>query len=213
MIKEIRLKRWKSFGEATLYIDPLTVLIGANASGKSNALDSLRFLQRLASGKDLTTALAGEYGQPGIRGGLEWAALKPHDSFEITVLIQSSTEGVDYQYSIEAGTKGTCELLSESLIMIKDPPGAKKGEPYRNPLFKTEPVGQDQSEITVKLSATNKKQGGRKNFSRSLSILSQLQPANFFLRKEIAEGIDFVTKSLRSIFVLDPIPVHMGQVS
>ena len=47
MIKELSLKNWKSFTEATLYIDPLTVLIGSNASGKSNALDALLFLLSL----------------------------------------------------------------------------------------------------------------------------------------------------------------------
>jgi len=46
MIKEIKLINWKSFSEAVLYIDPLTVLIGSNAGGKSNALDALLFLNR-----------------------------------------------------------------------------------------------------------------------------------------------------------------------
>jgi AAA15 family ATPase/GTPase len=36
MIKELRVKHWKGFEQATLYIDPLTILIGPNASGKSN---------------------------------------------------------------------------------------------------------------------------------------------------------------------------------
>ena len=40
MIEEIRLSNWKSFRDATLYFDALTVLIGTNASGKSNALDA-----------------------------------------------------------------------------------------------------------------------------------------------------------------------------
>ena len=48
MIKEIRLKNWKSFRDAVLPIDPLTILIGANASGKSNAIDALEFLERVA---------------------------------------------------------------------------------------------------------------------------------------------------------------------
>lgn len=40
MIKELNLKNWKSFKDSTLYIDPLTILIGTNASGKSNLLDA-----------------------------------------------------------------------------------------------------------------------------------------------------------------------------
>lgn len=51
MIKSITFTNWKRFRDATLYIDPLTVLIGANASGKSNALDALFFLQGTASGR------------------------------------------------------------------------------------------------------------------------------------------------------------------
>lgn len=53
MLKELHLKNWKSFKEATLYIDPLTVLIGTNASGKSNVLEALEFLRRMASGEDI----------------------------------------------------------------------------------------------------------------------------------------------------------------
>lgn len=69
MIKSITFTNWKSFRDATLYIDPLTVLIGGNASGKSNALDALLFLQGTASGRDLSTVLAGDAVLPGIRGG------------------------------------------------------------------------------------------------------------------------------------------------
>ncbi len=46
MIKELHLKNWKSFGDTILYIEPVTVLMGLNASGKSNAIDALLFLQR-----------------------------------------------------------------------------------------------------------------------------------------------------------------------
>ena len=42
MITELHISNWKSFGEeTTLYIAPLTFVIGANASGKSNILDAL----------------------------------------------------------------------------------------------------------------------------------------------------------------------------
>ncbi|MEM9929306.1 MAG: AAA family ATPase, partial [Bacteroidota bacterium] len=46
MIKSVTLTNWKSFGEgATLFVDPLTIIIGANASWKSNLLDALVFLR------------------------------------------------------------------------------------------------------------------------------------------------------------------------
>jgi len=49
MITKLRLKNWKSFKDSTLYIDPLTILIGINASGKSNVLDALDFLKKIST--------------------------------------------------------------------------------------------------------------------------------------------------------------------
>ena len=57
MIKELTLINWKSFSNSTLYIDPLTFIIGTNASGKSNILDALSFLCDLANGKRISEAV------------------------------------------------------------------------------------------------------------------------------------------------------------
>ncbi|MEQ8962309.1 MAG: AAA family ATPase [Coleofasciculus sp. C2-GNP5-27] len=54
MLKMLILKNWKIFRYAALPIDPLTVLIGANASGKSNVIEALEFLKRTVSGKELS---------------------------------------------------------------------------------------------------------------------------------------------------------------
>ncbi len=48
MLTEITFRRFKSFENATLKLAPLTLLIGANASGKSNAIEGLRLLSWLA---------------------------------------------------------------------------------------------------------------------------------------------------------------------
>ena len=45
MITKIRLQNWKSFRDSTIYIDSLGILIGTNASGKSNVLDAFAFLR------------------------------------------------------------------------------------------------------------------------------------------------------------------------
>jgi AAA15 family ATPase/GTPase len=50
MLKQLILENWKSFHLAELSFDPLTVLIGTNASGKSNVVESLEFLKRIAQG-------------------------------------------------------------------------------------------------------------------------------------------------------------------
>lgn len=51
----ITIKNFKSYQEATLPLAPLTLLIGANASGKSNAIEAFRFLSWVAGGERLST--------------------------------------------------------------------------------------------------------------------------------------------------------------
>ena len=52
MITKLRLERFKNFQVAELALGPLTLLVGANASGKSNLRDAFRFLH--AVGRDYT---------------------------------------------------------------------------------------------------------------------------------------------------------------
>ena len=56
MITKLKLHNWKSFEDATLYIDPLTFLIGTNASGKSNVLDAFEFLRLRLNGVSIDNA-------------------------------------------------------------------------------------------------------------------------------------------------------------
>jgi predicted ATPase len=55
MLKSIHIENFKSYRSATLHLAPLTVLIGANASGKSNALEAIRLLSWLAQGQKLSS--------------------------------------------------------------------------------------------------------------------------------------------------------------
>lgn len=57
MLQSIQIQNFKSFREATLPLAPLTVLIGANASGKSNAIEAMQLLSWLASGRRLEDLL------------------------------------------------------------------------------------------------------------------------------------------------------------
>ena len=55
MLESFTIKNFKSYADATLKLSPLTVLVGANASGKSNALEAIRFLSWLAQGQKLSS--------------------------------------------------------------------------------------------------------------------------------------------------------------
>jgi predicted ATPase len=211
MLKEVRFENWKSFNQTILYIDPLTVLIGRNASGKSNALDALQLLNRLASGINITAALAGDANIKGIRGGLEWACLTSKDRFALEVLVEADgDEQTDYLYRIEIIIQENTHALvfDESLRRFRYRPNTRKN-PYEVRLFRTDECASDDPYITARL--YNEKQGSPRASARASSILSQL--ATQKVRKEIDEGVQQVIAELKNIFILDPIPSHMRDYS
>ncbi|MDO7884262.1 AAA family ATPase [Hymenobacter cheonanensis] len=57
MIDSIQFSNFKSYKEAILPLAPLTLLIGANASGKTNAIEAIRFLTWLSHGRRLEDIL------------------------------------------------------------------------------------------------------------------------------------------------------------
>jgi predicted ATPase len=71
MIQSFTIENFKSYKKAVLKLAPLTVMVGANASGKSNALEAIRFLSWMAQGQKLS-ALQFEINQnnAAIRGQL-----------------------------------------------------------------------------------------------------------------------------------------------
>ena len=73
MITSLRLVNFKNFADETLRLGPFTVIIGANASGKSNIRDAFRFLHGIGRGYTLTEILGGKYGPGGYR---EWAGIR-----------------------------------------------------------------------------------------------------------------------------------------
>lgn len=120
MLKQLILENWKSFRYAELPIDPLTVLIGTNASGKSNVVEALEFLQRIVRGEDIEAALAGDKTLPSIRGGVEWAARKPETQFTLKAILQGEDENTDYLYSITVQTKPVVQVLQERIEYKKN---------------------------------------------------------------------------------------------
>ncbi|BAY37174.1 ATPase-like protein [Nostoc sp. NIES-2111] len=119
MLKKLILQNWKSFRYAELPLDPLTVLIGTNASGKSNVVEALDFLQRIARGENIETALGGSKTLKSIRGGIEWAARKGESGFTLKVLIQGEEQGTDYLYTINIQTEPQVRVISEYIAIQK----------------------------------------------------------------------------------------------
>ena len=73
MITSIRLVNFKNFADETLRVGPFTVIVGANASGKSNIRDAFRVLHGIGRGYTFAEVIGGKYG-PG--GRLEWEPIR-----------------------------------------------------------------------------------------------------------------------------------------
>ena len=218
MIKELRLKNWKSFEEATLYIDPLTILIGANASGKSNTLDALMFLSRVSNGFNFFQAITGDSIKPPLRGGVEWICLKPHKEFTLEVVTDSENENEEYLYHLTVEVDATsAEVKNESLSLLDysksntspnvtilftgspDPDGSF-GE-FLIPFYFQDPQGDID---TVNIEGNASVTFG----SRDRGILNYLE---VFISSDliVAKAIKSLLKQFREILVFDPIPSHM----
>lgn len=209
MIKEFSFINWKSYKDANLYIDPLNVLIGTNASGKSNAIDAIAFLNNTVNGMNLQAALDGEGGMSfevimgGIRGGAEYAALLSEDRFTVETTIQKDSI-TDYNYSITVRTKPQVKVIAESLLKI-----TRTGKkPKVKNIFNTRLDDNDDLSPSIHTNIING-QGKpiRKDLKNSVSVISQLK--NYEIIPEVSEAIKLVTKNLEEIFILDPIPSLM----
>lgn len=64
MIRRVKIEGYKSFQNLSLELRPLSVIFGPNASGKSNFLDALYLLSRIATQKNLKEAFEGHRGLP-----------------------------------------------------------------------------------------------------------------------------------------------------
>lgn len=119
MLERLGLQGFKSFINQEIAFGPLVVLVGANASGKSNLLDAIRFLHGVGLDMSFAEILGGRYegGRevwPPLRGGISEAATKGHDGFvlEATWLL---APGRSARHRLDVAIEPTPRLREESL--------------------------------------------------------------------------------------------------
>lgn len=208
MITAITLNNFKSYEDARIPLGSLTVLIGGNASGKSNAIEGLRLLSWFAQGHKLSSMHYAD-SEKIVRGRLEDLGFLESDSFgfgcetdlpewnQLTMKLQSR--------------QGDLHLLSESITA----PGelVPLYQIYQN----SEGVGSD-----VTVAYNNFSPGGYKPHvvcSDQFAIFTQLDsPAQFvYDKKKVQEVIPSTLKLyqewLSNILFLDPAPASMREYS
>ena len=104
MITSLRLVDFKNFADETLRVGPFTVIVGTNASGKSNIRDAFRFLHGIGRGYTLAEIVGGKSGG----GRQEWEPIRgaPTDVVRfrqpgIILEVELLHDGAATRYTIE----------------------------------------------------------------------------------------------------------------
>ncbi len=205
-ISELRLTAFKSFRNVVLPLAPLTVLIGRNGAGKSNALDALEVLSRLAKGTEIRDVLDGVSRDAGpVRGGAEGCPPLGSDTFELGVTVEQAG-GSEIRLDVRIQVRPQVQVLWERLVENV------AGRP--RVLMETLAPQEYPGDIDTKL--WNGKQGRNphRQFRASHLVTAQL-PLRLEGRTEAEQHIlqtaTDVLAVLGGVFHFDPVPALMRQ--
>ena len=236
MITALRLVDFKNFADETLRVGPFTVIVGANASGKSNVRDAFRFLHGVGRGYTLAEILGGRWG-PG--GQAEWrpvrgapnevarvADAEPGPRFTLEVELRLDDTEVRYYVEVSrgAGDAGSFRVTREELstrnsweprlhLHRPHPAAAREELSTRNPwepVYTSHPGYGDPlaQDDETRLWLRMAKTGSQRKLGSSVAVRSD-QPALTQIREHAQRVID----ALASMRFLDPIPDRMRQPS
>lgn len=207
----ISLIRFKSFKDVRLPIEPLTILIGRNGSGKSNALDAFEVLGRLARGLDVRDALDGSLDGLGpIRGGS--SGLAPAGNSPPSIKLAVEVEDPDHGTLImetEIAVGPEPRIVSEKLRLI-----GLSGKKSFN-IFESMP--QENAWLgDIEVRVHNGRQGANPRTPlRSSQLLTFQLPQRLdgssIAKRLVSELCTQVIASLLGVFHLDPVPSAMRQ--
>ena len=212
MISEILIQNFKSYQKATLQLTPLTLLVGANASGKSNAIEAIRFLSWLAYGRRLDDILEKvQQTDIAIRGTLR--DLTYDQAHEPTITLGCSLtntgEWTTLQIALLLKEGAEPRVLAESI----------RSQTSTVPLYEIKHPAEHHSR-EVQVAYNNFARGGKKPTipcTDRQAIFTQLEIPSRFNEGPAREIIPTVTvtfqKALQQILFLDPNPRHMGEYS
>jgi predicted ATPase len=133
-LKSLRITRYKSVRTLTFNVGQINLLIGSNASGKSNILDALRFLSEGLRDKDFAAAVYS-------RGGIIQLAWKGEEAreFELVTEFEDKTQALRWQ--VRVIRKGARDFFLEEALHSLEP-----GRPPTQLLYAREGTGSWYSE-------------------------------------------------------------------
>ena len=208
MLSSFTVDNFKSYRQATLPLAPLTILIGANGSGKSNLIEALRLLSWIGQGNTLGSIRYAVQEQSGIRGAVRDLGFKGRNA--VSLGCRTTHDPWD-EYSI------TLEQREDQLTLAGE---RLTGTNQNVPLF--EVVRAHGREGSVQVAYNNFARGGRKpqvTCTNQMAILIQLQilarlgSGQKVALKDIPQVLEQYHDWLSTITFLDPQPPAMREYS
>jgi predicted ATPase len=198
-LDELRLTAYKSFRDAVLPLGELTLVVGRNGSGKSNALDGLWTLAQLAQGEDIREALDGGREGPAVRGGVAGGAPFGTSGFSLGCTVRTGDASVSLDVTVQ--TEPHVQIVAERLV--------RDGQPM---LFTDKP-DPDSSDIAARWEDRQPGPAPRLAFRANRLLATQVLPRvpATPAGQEIHLAAAQVLAAVRSVFVLDPVPHLMRQ--
>lgn len=213
MLTSYTIENFKSYEKAILPLSTVTFLIGANGSGKSNALEALRFIGWLGQGKRLDD-IEREFSKAdsSIRG--KTCDLFHYDQTSFKMHFLTSSEK---KYSLQLGIQYITPTARNVEPFLVNAFEQLIEEGRSIPLYMTISDPQEHSdEITIQYD--NFARGGKKPHipcSNRQAVFYQLLSESRFdsqkSKKEIPAAANFLREQFGNIIFLDPNPTQMRQ--
>ncbi len=205
-ITELRLTAFKSYADVSMPLEPLTLLIGRNGSGKSNALDALEVLSRLARGDEVRDAVDGDRRDAGgVRGGVEGCTPHGSDSFTLGATVLTS-QGEQVTLDVAVQVRPQVQISAEKLCHFV-------GGQWRT-LLESQEANKHRADLDATVWNGKRGKDPRRTFRSSHLLTTQLPlrfAGNNDAETELLRVVGEVLAVLGSVFHLDPVPHLMRQ--
>lgn len=215
MITSLRLVDFKNFRDETLSLGACTVIVGANATGKSNLRDAFRFLHGIGRGYTLAEIIGGKYGAGGQE---EWQAIRGHahelarfgqTGFSLQVSLR--LDCVEAQYSIEVSARpefnGGYSVVREELQIDNE-------RVFSSHPGGSDPVNEQQDDfhllVRMARNQSQRKYGHRIAVRPTQPALTQIHEHRNVLRAHKDRAAQVIDR-LADMRFLDPVPEQMRQ--
>lgn len=218
MIQELSMRNFKSFAmqRGTIRFGGLSLIIGTNASGKSNIRDGLRFIHGISRGYSIAEIIGEKYVEggvlqwKGIRGGVKETVLRNGNANDSKFTIEVKTKLSDddggseatYKITVDVGDKSRPPLVADESLVVSG-----RGR-Y---IFTTHPEGEDMNDaqdarvIYARFRKEGQKGfvGPRLDFRREHPILTQVAEHKGMKLPSVEKYCEAFLKTISSVRFLD----------